>query len=156
MVILMFLVIRIRGTTGVKRGIADTLDMLRLNRISHAVLVDETDSYKGMLQKGKDYITWGEVNVETLAKIIAKRGRLVGDAHVTNEYLKENTDYKSIEELANALIKGEVKAQDVGMKPVFRFHPPRKGYKGIRKPVTEGGSLGYRGEDINNLAIRMA
>lgn len=156
MVILMFLVIRIRGTTGVKRGIADTLDMLRLNRISHAVLVDETDSYKGMLQKGKDYITWGEVNVETLAKIIAKRGRLVGDAHVTDEYLKENTDYKSIEELSNALIKGEIKAQDVGMKPVFRFHPPRKGYKGIRKPVTEGGSLGYRGEDINNLAIRMA
>ena len=156
MVILMFLVIRIRGTTGVKRGIADTLDMLRLNRISHAVLVDETDSYKGMLQKGKDYITWGEVNDETLAKIIAKRGRLVGDAHVTDEYLKENTDYKSIEELANALIKGEIKAQDVGMKPVFRFHPPRKGYKGIRKPVTEGGSLGYRGEDINNLAIKMA
>ncbi len=156
MVILMFLVIRIRGTTGVKRGIADTLDMLRLNRISHAVLVDETDSYKGMLQKGKDYITWGEVNAETLAKIIAKRGRLVGDAHVTDEYLKENTDYKSIEELANALIKGEIKAQDVGMKPVFRFHPPRKGYKGIRKPVTEGGSLGYRGEDINNLAIKMA
>ena len=156
MVILMFLVIRIRGTTGVKRGIADTLDMLRLNRISHAVLVDETDSYKGMLQKGKDYITWGEVNAETLAKIIAKRGRLVGDAHVTDEYLKENTDYKSIEELANALIKGEIKAQDVVMKPVFRFHPPRKGYKGIRKPVTEGGSLGYRGEDINNLAIKMA
>ena len=152
----MFLVIRIRGTTGVKRGIADTLDMLRLNRISHAVLVDETDSYKGMLQKGKDYITWGEVNAETLAKIIAKRGRLVGDAHVTDEYLKENTDYKSIDELANALIKGEIKAQDVGMKPVFRFHPPRKGYKGIRKPVTEGGSLGYRGEDINNLAIKMA
>ena len=130
--------------------------MLRLNRISHAVLVEETDSYKGMLQKGKDYITWGEVNAETLAKIIAKRGRLVGDAHVTDEYLKENTDYKSIEELANALIKGEIKAQDVGMKPVFRFHPPRKGYKGIRKPVTEGGSLGYRGEDINNLAIKMA
>lgn len=72
MVILMFLVIRIRGTTGVKRGIADTLDMLRLNRISHAVLVDETDSYKGMLQKGKDYITWGEVNAETLAKIMLK------------------------------------------------------------------------------------
>jgi large subunit ribosomal protein L30 len=152
----MFLVIRIRGRTGVKKGISDTLDMLRLNRISHAVLVDETDSYKGMLQKGKDYITWGEVDAETLAKIISKRGRLVGDAHVTDEYLKENTDYKSIEELANALVKGEIKAQDVGMKPVFRFHPPKKGYKSIRKPITEGGDLGYRGEAINNLAIRMA
>ena len=50
----MFLVIRIRGRTGVKKGISDTLDMLRLNRISHAVFIDETDSYKGMLQKGKD------------------------------------------------------------------------------------------------------
>ena len=37
----MFLVIRIRGTTGVKQPIASTLEMLRLNRISHAVLVEE-------------------------------------------------------------------------------------------------------------------
>lgn len=152
----MFLVIRIRGRTGVKKGISDTMEMLRLNRISHAVLIDENDSYKGMLQKAKDYITWGEIDAETLTKIISKRGRLVGDVHISDEYLKENTDYKSIEELANALIAGEVKAQDVGMKPVFRFHPPRKGYKGIRKPITEGGSLGYRGEDINDLALRMA
>ena len=36
------------------------------------------------------------------------------------------------------------------------MHPPRKGYKGIRHSVNEGGSLGYRGEDINNLAKRMA
>jgi len=38
----MFLVIRVRGTTGVIKNIADTLDMLRLNRISHAVLVEDT------------------------------------------------------------------------------------------------------------------
>ena len=43
----MYLVIRIRGTTGVKQPIASTLEMLRLNRISHAVLVDENPSYKG-------------------------------------------------------------------------------------------------------------
>ena len=121
----MYLVIRIRGTTGVKQGIASTLEMLRLNRISHAVLVDENPSYKGMLQKAKDYITWG-------------------------------TDYSTFEELANALLNGELKAQDIDMKPVFRLHPPRKGYKGIRHSVNEGGSLGYRGEDINNLAKRMA
>ena len=47
----MFLVIRIRGTTGVKQGIASTLEMLRLNRISHAVLVEENPSYKGKKQK---------------------------------------------------------------------------------------------------------
>ena len=152
----MYLVIRIRGTTGVKQGIASTLEMLRLNRISHAVLVEENPSYEGMLQKGKDYITWGEVDLETLTELVEKRGRLVGGARLSEEYLAENTDYSTFEELANALLNGEIKAQDINMKPVFRLHPPRKGYKGIRHSVNEGGSLGYRGEDINNLAKRIA
>ena len=152
----MYLVIRIRGTTGVKQPIASTLEMLRLNRISHAVLVDENPSYEGMLQKAKDYITWGEADLETITELVEKRGRLVGGARLSEEYLAENTDYSTFEELANALLNGELKAQDIDMKPVFRLHPPRKGYKGIRNSVKEGGSLGYRGEDINNLAKRMA
>lgn len=151
----MFLVIRVRGTTGVIQNIADTLDMLRLNRISHAVIVDETPSYKGMLQKAKDYITWGEITPEVLTEIIAKRGRVVGGAPVTDDYVAENSDYKSIEELANALINSEVKLADLNIKPVFRFHPPRKGYENIRLSVEEGGSLGYRGTDIEELAKRM-
>ena len=52
----MYAVTRIRGRTGIKRKIADNLDMLNLTRISHCVLIPETPSYKGMLQKGKDYI----------------------------------------------------------------------------------------------------
>ena len=155
MVITMYLVIRVRGTTGVIQNIADTLDMLRLNRISHAVLVEENPSFEGMLQKSKDYITWGEVDTETLAKLIAKRGRLPGNNKVTDEYVAENTDYNNIEELSEALIKSEVKLVDVGIKPVFRLHPPRKGYEDIRLSVNEGGSLGYRGEKINDLAVRM-
>ena len=151
----MYLVIRVRGTTGVIQNIADTLDLLRLNRISHAVLVEENPSFEGMLQKSKDYITWGEIDDETLAKLIAKRGRLPGNNKVTDEYVAENTDYSNIEELSQALIKSEVKLADVGIKPVFRLHPPRKGYEDIRLSVKEGGSLGYRGEKINDIAIRM-
>lgn len=152
----MYLVIRVRGTTGVIGNIASTLQMLRLNRINHAVLVEENPSYKGMLQKGKDYITWGEIDTETLVELIEKRGKLIGGAAITEEYLAENTDYSSFEELANALINSEIKAKDINMKPVFRLHPPRKGYEGIRHSVNEGGSLGYRGEAINDLAKRMA
>ena len=152
----MYLVIRVRGTTGVIQNISSTLKMLRLNRINHAVLVEENPSYKGMLQKGKDYITWGEIDTETLVELIEKRGKLVGGAAITEEYLAENTDYSSFEELANALINSEIKAKDINMKPVFRLHPPRKGYEGIRHSIKEGGSLGYRGEAINDLAKRMA
>ena len=151
----MFLVIRVRGTTGVIQNIADTLDMLRLNRISHAVLVEENPSFEGMLQKAKDYITWGEVDEELLAAMIAKRGRLPGNVKVTDEYVAENTDYNDIQELTKALINSDVKLADVGIKPVFRLHPPRKGYEDIRLSVKEGGSLGYRGEGINDLAKRM-
>ena len=151
----MYLVIRVRGTTGVIQNIADTLDMLRLNRINHAVLVEENPSFKGMLQKAKDYITWGEITPEVLTKIIAKRGRIVGGAPVTDEYVAENSDYASIEELAKGLINSEVKLADLNIKPVFRFHPPRKGYENIRLSIKEGGSLGYRAEDIENLALIM-
>ena len=155
MVMIMFLVIRVRGTTGVIQNVADTLHMLRLNRISHAVIVEENPSYEGMLQKAKDYITWGEIDAELLAQIIAKRGRIEGNNKVTDEFVAENSDYKDIAELAEALINSEVKLADVGIKPVFRLHPPRKGYEDIRLSVKEGGSLGYRGEEIKDLAIRM-
>ena len=151
----MFLVIRVRGTTGVIQNIADTLDMLRLNRINHAVLIEENPSYKGMLQKGKDYITWGEVSPEFVAKMIAKRGNIFGGKAVTDEYVAENSDYASIEELANAIVNSEVKLADLDIKPVFRLHPPRKGYEDIRLSIKEGGSLGYRGEKIEDLGAKM-
>ena len=150
----MIAAIRIRGRTGVKGEIEDTMKMLRLNRINHAVILNENPSYKGMLQKAKDYITWGEIKEETLAKIIAKRGKLPGGAQVTEEYLKENTSYSSIEDLSKAVSEG-AKLEESGIKPVFRLHPPRKGHKNIKKAYNEDGTLGYRGETIEDLIKKM-
>jgi large subunit ribosomal protein L30 len=87
--------------------------------------------------------------------MIAKRGRLPGNVKVTDEYVAENTDYDNIEELAKDVVESKVKLADVGIKPVFRLHPPRKGYEDIRLSVNEGGSLGYRGEEIKDLGKRM-
>ena len=50
----MMIALRVRGRTGIKKEIADTLDMLRLTRINHAVLLSEDPSYQGMLQKAKE------------------------------------------------------------------------------------------------------
>ncbi|MBC7119543.1 MAG: 50S ribosomal protein L30 [Methanobacteriaceae archaeon] len=150
----MFAVIRVRGSVGVRKDIKDTLAMLRLHRINHAVLVDETPDYKGMLQKAKDYITWGEINEETLASMIKKRGRLPGNKKITKEHIKDK-GYSTFKELAEALIKGETTLEDLHIKPVFRLHPPRKGYESVKKSFKEGGSLGYRGDKINELIQRM-
>ncbi|CDG64892.1 MAG: large subunit ribosomal protein [Methanobacterium sp.] len=149
----MFIALRVRGRTGIKGEIADTLDMLRLTRINHAVLVPETPSYLGMLRKGKDYITWGEIDQETLTSLIEKRGRFPGRGRFNPEGL--NGDYASAEELAEAILKEETTLEEVGLKPVFRLHPPRKGYNHIRKSYKEGGSLGYRGEEISELIKKM-
>lgn len=151
----MIAAIRVRGRTGIKREIADTLDMLKLTRINHAVLIEETPSYKGMLQKAKDYITWGEVDEETVAKLISKRGKIAGNDKITEDYIKENTDFSSVEELSKAVVDSKVKLEDNGVKPVFRLHPPRKGYEDIKKTFVESGSLGYRGDKIGDLINKM-
>jgi large subunit ribosomal protein L30 len=150
----MIAAIRVRGRTGVKGEIADTMKMLRLNRINHAVIIEENPSYQGMLQKAKDYITWGEINKETLVKMISKRGALPGGLKVTDEYLKEKTSYQSIEDLSQAVLEG-ASLEESGIKPVFRLHPPRKGFKNIKKSYNEDGSLGYRGENVEDLISKM-
>lgn len=154
-VINMIIALRVRGRTGINQDIADTLDMLRLTRINHAVLMPDTPSYQGMLQKSKDYITWGEIDQETLTQLIEKRGRFPGRERFTSEALAELGDYKSAEELSEAILKEETTLEDVGLKPVFRLHPPRKGYDHIRKSFNEGGTLGYRGEEISELIKKM-
>ena len=153
---MVYAVVRVRGTVNVRHDIKKTLEMLRLNRVNHCVLVEENESYKGMLQKAKDYITWGEIEKDTLVELIKKRGRLIGDKPLDDDYVKSATSYKSIEELAEAIIEGKIKYRELPeIKPLFRLSPPRRGYEGIKRAYTVGGALGYRGKDINDLIKRM-
>jgi len=151
-----FVVIRVRGTVNVKNEISDTLKMLRLNRVNHCVLVPKKKTYQGMLQKVKDYVTWGDAKPETMAKLIIRRGRLEGDKKISDKYIKANSDYSSVMAFAKALVKEEAQYKDIkGIKPVIRLHPPRKGYEGLKRSYSEGGALGYRGRDIDELIERM-
>ena len=149
------IVIRVGGTVNVRKEINDTLKMLRLHKPHHAVIVKNTPSIIGMIRKVKDYVAYGEIDGETLVKLLNKRGRLSGNRRLTEEYLKQNTQFGSIEELAKALMNFEVELKDLNeVKPVFRLRPPSKGYNGIKKPKTLGGTLGYW-PDINELVKRM-
>lgn len=152
---IMMAAVRVRGRTGIKKDIQDTLAMLRLTRINHTVLIKENPSYQGMLQKAKDYITWGEIDQDTLTKLIMQRGRLAGNIKITDDHIKENTDYNSIEEFSKALYDSKADLEDANIKPVFRLHPPRKGYQNIKKTYKETGSLGYRGDKISDIIKKM-
>ncbi len=152
----MYAVIRVRGRVGVRKDIADTLKLLRLHRVNHCVLVPPTPSYKGMLQKVKDYVTWGEIDRDTLIKLIKVKGRLYGDKEITDEYIREHTSFGSIEEFADALLEGKIQYKDLpSVKPVFRLHPPIGGWEKTKRSYREGGALGYRGKAINELILRM-
>jgi large subunit ribosomal protein L30 len=148
--------VRIRGMSDISQEIKDTLSMLRLTRNCHATLLDDRPAYNGMLRKSKDYLTWGEVSQENIALLLKKRGKLVGDKKLTDEYAKE-LGYKSLDDLAEAIFKMEVECSSLPeVKPVFRLRPPKKGFKGkVKRSYAAGGEAGYRGDAINDLLKRM-
>ena len=151
-----YAVIRVRGQPDVSYDIEYTMGLLGVNRVNHCAIVPENASTKGMLQKVKDYTTYGEINAETLAQLIRVRGRLSGDRMITDEYLAANSEFKTVDDLAKAIIENDYRMKDVeAAKPVFRLHPPVKGYEGNKRSYKNGGALGYRGEAINDLIARM-
>jgi large subunit ribosomal protein L30 len=140
----MYAIVRIRGSVNVRKEVEATLKMLRLNRRMHCVVLNDADNVKGMLQKTKDLITWGDINDNVLKYLIEKRGRKLGDKKLTKE------------EVGNVLnkLKESGKVPE-GIKPVFRLTSPSKGFKRSVKQQYPKGELGYRGEKINELLKRM-
>ena len=125
---------------------------------NHAVIIPDNPQYRGMLQKAKDYITWGEADAGMVERMLAERGRMVGDAPLTDAIVAEHSDYKNISEFAKAITAGEAQVKDIpGLKRVFRLHPPRgtKGWGGIKRSYVVGGALGSRGDAIGDLVDRM-
>ena len=155
----LFFAVRIRGAPGMRGKIRDTLEMLRMHKVNHGVLIWGNSSYKGMLIKCKDYIAYGEIDEKALIRLLRVRGRVEGNEHLTEDHIKNLTNFKSFRELAKALLNGEIQYREnfiFKIKPVFRLHPPRKGYKGsIKKHFHEGGSLGDVGIYINVLINKM-
>jgi large subunit ribosomal protein L30 len=149
-------VVKVRGTISAQREARETLDMLHISRTNHAVLVVNRPAILGMLKRVQSYVTWGEISKETLAELLTKKGRLVGNKKLTEEYLKK-VGCKSINDLAGAIATCKVEFLKLpGTQPLFRLHPPTKGYKGTpKKNFRAGGEAGYRGEAINDLVKRM-
>lgn len=136
-------VVRVRGLTGVRFDIDATLDKLRLGRRNYCAVVPKNEGYLGMIMKAKDYVTWGEISEDTYNALLDKRReKFKGAASDRRGKIQYN---KFIE------INGEK------IKKVFRLNSPRKGYgrKGIKYAFNTGGALGYRGEKINDLIMRM-
>ncbi len=149
-------VVRVRGIINVKNDIRDTLTMLGLGRVNHCVLISENPQNMGMVRKVKDYVTYGPIDIETATLLVKERGQLKGRKALDEKTLKDLGKYKSFEDLGKALADGDATWSKMdNTVRVFRLHPPRKGYEGIKRTFNMGGALGDRGQDINVLLQRM-
>ncbi len=148
--------VKVRGTVSAQREARETLNLLLLTKTNHGVLVQNNPSMWGMLKRVQSYVTWGEISKETLIDLLTKRGRLLGDKKLTDEYT-QTIGCKSMSDLAAAIAECKIDYGKLpGIQPVFKMHPPKKGFKGTtKKDFRAGGEAGYRGEAINDLIKRM-
>ncbi len=151
-----FAVIRLRGKHDLRVSVEDTLHMLHLTRQNHCVIIPQDPTHQGMLKVVKDFVTWGEIDDQTLAKALLRRGRAVGDKPIDDAFVKAHSKYKSIWDLSQAVAKGDASLREVqDLRPVLRLHPPVKGFRAVKRGFNDGGDLGYRGAAINELIQRM-
>ncbi len=150
------LVIRIRGQINVSKREEDTLRMLRIDRNNYATIIDNRPSYLGMLNEAKDFITWGEPSAETISLLLKKRGRIQGNKKIEEPEISA-LGFNDFGDLAKSIYIGEKEIHKMKpLKPFFRLHPPKGGFKNsIKRPFGSRGELGYRGEKINELAKKM-
>jgi large subunit ribosomal protein L30 len=137
-------VVRVRGLTGLQKGVKDTLSMLRLYNKNYCVILEDTPVNMGMIDKVRSFVTYGQIDDATFSEMVAKRGE---------EYKGKEKDSKGKIDYKGRYLEVEGKKY----KKYFRLSPPRKGYgrKGIKKPFSKKGALGNRAEKINDLLKRM-
>ncbi|MCE4617073.1 MAG: 50S ribosomal protein L30 [Desulfurococcales archaeon] len=159
-----FLIIRLRGEADIHPDVEYTLNLLRLRqKFAASIYPDDLPGIREMLRKVEYWTTYGKLDVkhrEVLVELIRRRGRLLGDKPITDEWVASKLGlYGGINELAEKLLKGELRYHELekyGVKPFFRLHPPRGGFKKtIKRHYRDGGELGDRGEAIGELVLKM-
>lgn len=150
-------VVQIRGEVNMNYEVEDTLSMLNLHRVNHCALVPEHETFRGMVTKVNDHVAYGEPSQATLETLLRTRAEPAeGSADIDDEWLSENTEYESVEALAEALLTEETTLKEQGLAPVLRLHPPRGGHDGIKHVVSEGGQIGkHTTEEIDDLLVAM-
>ncbi len=126
--------VRVRGRVNVRHDITETLNRLRLKRVNNCIVAKVDDSLMGMIKECSNYITYGEVDEKTMERLIKNSGLQIDPKEV---------------------MSGKYNMKELRKNLPFRLHPPRRGYKSIKRSVKQGGALGYMGPAINGLIQRM-
>lgn len=156
------LCVRVKGINKIDPKVKKTLEILRLKKPNHAVLVRNTYPVRRMLQKVKCFIAYGFADVKLVRDLVYKRGMAKVDGsrvNLTNEVVEDHFkgQIRSIEELIYQIVKGTpLQTQAANFLWPFTLQPPRNGFGGRKiKDVIEGGSTGNHNYSIGDLVKRM-
>ena len=153
------LAVRLRGTVGDSPDVKKTMEALMLEKTFQARLLENSASIRGMLRNVHTLVAWGEVEPVVLEVLLRKRAEKVGGEGLDEEFVRARFGKDGLGDLAKSLAAGEMALKDLwraGLKPRFRLHPPKGGFKrSTRRAFSDGGELGYRGSEINSLVRRM-
>ena len=142
-----FLVVRISGQADVPYLEVTTITLLKLEKKYRATIIPEKDNTVGMLRKIQHYVSWQEIDIETVKELLDKKARKSGYKKITNEDIT-SIGFASIDELATALAEGKTSLSKLKpLKPWFALDPPRHGFKrSTKKLYGQKGVLGYNKE----------
>ncbi len=118
--------LRLRGRVNVGPDAQKSMELLGLKKKNSLVVFKETPDVLGMMNKAKDFITFGPLKEKTLLKAY-KAKKIDGPEKAVKTPKEQNP---------------------------IRLGPPRRGFKGIKKPFRAGGSLGRR-DEMDSLIERM-
>lgn len=138
-------IVRIRGKRKMKPKIEKTLQLLRLERPNHCVVMDLSPQTVGMLHIVQDYVTYGKITEKTIYRLLNKKGEKDG------KMLSKNAKDTEIKKMAKEISGGKKTKEFVD--PVFRLHPPKRGHKNIKSHYPTG-DLGKR-EELDTLLRKM-
>ena len=151
--------VRLDGLPNVRAREESTLNTLRMKRRFSAVILPDTVSFRGMLQRVKDHVTWSEAKGEDLGLLLSNRARTTQGLGITDSYVEEKTKLSGVRDLLSALQSGRLKLHElwqIGVKPVFRLHPPRGGFmRSSKRPYADRGELGYRKDGLHDILTKM-
>ena len=83
-------IIRIHGRVGLNRDIVETFKRLNLKRkYSCVILAKPTKVELGMIKKLRNFVAYGDIDKDTLSRLLEKRGKLI-DKKKKTDTLREN------------------------------------------------------------------
>ncbi len=143
-------VIKIRSTIRCSSQVRRGMETFGLDKIYSCSVVDKSEQNLGVLKVIDSWVTYGEINKETMKKLLQKRSR------ISNRKAMEWKD-NDLQNFVDKLYEGKSSIKEAKIKGTFHLHPPIKGFEkhGKKTPFGISGAFGYRGDNINQLLERM-